>query len=220
MSIVAAVYTASAIVQPISEIFERKFPSHRLINIVDDGLIQDIIAGGGVSVATARRLLHCYMAGVDSGADVILNTCSSVGEVVAHAQSFVPIPIVRIDRPMVEAAVETGSSIAVLATLPTTLGPTVGLVKDVAREVGKEIGIVEGLADGAFQALISGDPKTHDKLIIQVARNAANDADVIVLAQGSMARMRDALADATGIQVYASPDSGIAALREYLDQSQ
>lgn len=216
MKTVAAVYTAQALVEPLSVVFSEELPDVRLINIVDGGLIQDIIRDGEVGVGAARRLLHCFMAAADAEADVILNTCSSVGDVVAPAARFVPCDIVRIDRPMAERAVREAARIGVLATLPTTLGPTVRLIEREAARAGRSVEVVEGLAEGAFQALTSGDPERHDELLVRTARTVAGDADLLALAQGSMARMEQQLAAATGKPVLSSPRSGVRALKALL----
>jgi hypothetical protein len=88
MATVAAVYTASAIVDPIKELFAEILPGCRLINIVDDSLIQDVIREGFVTPAVSQRLFYYYSAARETGAQVIFNTCSSVGEVADLARKF------------------------------------------------------------------------------------------------------------------------------------
>lgn len=220
MFTVGAVYTGPAIVEPLTKVFNEILPDSRLINLVDGALIGDVIAEGKVITGHARRLMHLYMTAVDGGADVILNTCSSVGDVVEPAKWFVPIPILRIDTPMAVAAIAEGKRIAVLATLPTTLAPTVRLVESEAAKAGKELEIVEGLAEGAFDALVNhGDPEKHDRLLMETALKAAKSADAFVLAQGSMARMEGTIAKETGKPVFSSIRSGIESLRAFKENN-
>lgn len=216
---VAALYTAPAIVDTVSKHFYERWPGVRLVNIIDSSLIQDVIAANEVTQAVERRLLHYYLACEHVGADVILNTCSSIGEATMRASRYVTLPIVNIDRAMAEKAVGAASTIAVLATLPTTLGPTMRLVESVAKEQDKEITIVDGLASGAFEALTSGDPEKHDRILAETATRVAQKADVVVLAQGSMARMADELAAKTGKQVFSSIALGIDSLKTYIGKS-
>ncbi len=218
MFTVGAVYTAEAIVGVVSDLFKQELPECRLINFVDSGLIPDIIRDGGVTVGTARRMLHCCMAAREAGVDVILNTCSSVGEVADHAQCFLTTPILKIDTPMAREAVASSTRIGVLATLPSTLTPTMNLVRHEAARAGKEVQIIDGLAEGAFEALTGGEPERHDHMLTETAARIAPRVDTIVLAQGSMARMQESLATETGRTVLASPRSGVVAVREYLEQ--
>ena len=112
--------------------------------------------------------------------------------------------------------VQMGDRVGVIATLPTTLGPTVRLVQRKADEIGKKVAVVEGLAKGAFEALMSGKAEEHDALILQTAKDIASQVDVIVLAQGSMAKMQEKLAEATGKPVLSSPRLGVQEVRDIL----
>jgi hypothetical protein len=105
-----------------------------------------------------------------------------------------------------------------MATLPTTLEPTKKLIGRFASELSKEVDIVEGLAEGAFQSLMNGDMETHDRLVLQTAIDNAGRADVFVLAQGSMARVQDAITEKTGNPVFTSPLSGTLEVKSLIKQ--
>lgn len=215
---VFAVHTALAMVEPVTQLFKEHLPEVKLNHIVDDSLIQEVIAHNTVTPAVAKRLLSCYHMAVDAGADLIFNTCSSIGEIAQMARHMVAIPILKIDDPMAADAVSRASRIGVLATLPTTLAPTVKLLQTMAFAQNKSIEIVEGLAEGAFQAVMSGDRDTHDNLILKASEAVAPKVDLIVLAQGSMARIQDKLEEITQKPVLSSPLSGTLGVKEYIKQ--
>ncbi|ULO06175.1 aspartate/glutamate racemase family protein [Paenibacillus sp. 19GGS1-52] len=217
MKTVVAVYTGQGLADPLKAIFKELLPDIRLVNIIDDSLIGDVVQAGEVPPGVARRLVQYFHNGEELGADVILNTCSSVGEVADAARQLIGVPIVKIDDLMAAKAVEGYSRIAVLATLPSTLAPTMRLIRSKAKEAGKEVTLVNGLAAGAFDALVSGKPADHDAILLRTAIEAAEHADVIVLAQGSMARMEQALEVATGKPVLSSPRFGVQQVKELLD---
>ncbi len=216
---VVAVHTAMALVEPITELFREHLPEVKLNHIADDSLIQEVIAHNEVTPAVRKRLFAYYHAADDAGADLIFNTCSSVGEVAEAGRLFVPVPILRIDEPMAIRAVKTGKRLGVLATLHTTLAPTVALLKKKAKERKREIEIVEGLAQGAFQAVMAGDREKHDKLIMEAAEKIKGKVDMFVLAQGSMARMEKQLANKTRKSVLSSPLSGVLGIKDYLSKN-
>lgn len=218
MRTVAAFFTAQAIVEPITRLFADIVPGCRLINIIEDAMIQDVIRAGRVTPEIARRLIRYYLAAQDTGADLVFNTCSSIGDVAIVARSLVNIPIVKIDDGMAAEAVRTGARVGVLATLPTTLAPTVRLVKAQAEKAGRSVTVVEGLAQGAYEALVGREPEKHDALVTVAAEQVAQQADVIVLAQGSMARMEEALATKTGKPVLSSPRRGVLEVKEILER--
>jgi Asp/Glu/hydantoin racemase len=218
MKTVVAVYTGQGLADPLKSIFTQVMPDYRLINIIDDGLIHDVIREGEVTKAITRRLIGYYRQAADMGADLILNTCSSVGEVVDLARPMIDIPIVKIDESMADEAVSRYARIGVIATLPSTLQPTVRLIRSRAAKLGRDVNVTEGLAEGAYLALINGQPEEHDRLIMEAAEKTAASCDALVLAQGSMARMEKALAERIGKPVFSSPRLGLLAVKAELER--
>ncbi|QQE77965.1 aspartate/glutamate racemase family protein [Alicyclobacillus sp. SO9] len=217
MKTVVAIYTGQGLAEPLQAAFNEMISGGRLVNVIDDGLIHDVNNSGGVTPKIVRRLLRYYENAEEMGADVILNTCSSVGEIATVGRTAVSVPIVRIDEAMAEDAVRKFSRIGVIATLPSTLQPTKELLRTKALELEKSVTLVEGLASGAYQALIEGNSEKHDEGIVHVAKGLAKQVDLVVLAQASMARMQDELEQQTGIPVLSSLRSGLAAVKSVLE---
>lgn len=205
MKTIVAVYTGQGLSGPLQAIFKEALPECRFINLIDDSIISDVVKAGEVTKAVSRRLLQYFHISEEIGADIILNTCSSVGEVVALSQPMIEKTIVRIDEAMAVEAVSKYEKIGVIATLPTTLNPTIRLLKSQAEKLGKTVSVTEGLAEGAYHALINGSPEEHDNLIVKAAEKLSSKVDCIVLAQGSMMRMERQLAEVTGKVVLSSP---------------
>lgn len=216
MTKVVCVHTAMALVEPLTKVFHEIIPEVQVEHIAESSLIKEVIANNAVTPAVRRRLLDYYNAAADSGADIIFNTCSSVGDIADMAAGISRVPVFRIDKPMAEIAVRHAKRIGVISTLPTTLDPTCRLLLNCAKEAGTEVELVEGLADGAFAAGQSGDGETHDRLIAEAAQKIADKVDLFVLAQGSMARMEQRLSELTGKPVLSSPVTGVKGLRKHL----
>ena len=90
-----------------------------------------------------------------------------------------------------------------VATLPSTLNPTVDLIR---RQGTDDIEVTAKLCEGAFEAVISGDAATHDKIVAAGILELVSQVDVIVLAQASMARVISALpVDKVTVPVLSSP---------------
>ena len=213
---VVCVHTAMALVEPLTKTFAELLPEVNVNHIADSSLIKEVIANNAVTPAVRRRLLAYYNAAADAGADVVFNTCSSVGDVADYGDIYARIPVFRIDRPMAAEAVVKADRIGVISTLPTTLDPTCRLLLGEAAKADRKVTLVEGLADGAFAAGQSGDGATHDRLIAEAAQRIADKVDMFVLAQGSMARMEQRLSEMTGKPVLSSPVLGVLGLRKFL----
>ncbi|TAL93165.1 MAG: Asp/Glu racemase [Paraburkholderia sp.] len=215
MTTIAVIHTGPVTVQPIKDQISEQIPGARVINIVDDSLLNDVRTAGHLTREVASRI-HSYMANAQAmNVDIILNACSSVGEAVDSVRSFVSTPIVKIDEAMAEEASSIGRRIGVVATVSTTLEPTVRLIKRKANELGRTIEVTERIAEGAFEALLSGNAAQHDEIVKNTISALAGEVDVVVLAQVSMARLVPLLKDVR-VPVLSSPRSGVAALKQAL----
>ena len=188
----------------------KRYPSVEILNYQDPSILAEVREHGYVTAGAAARLVGMYMQAVSDGADAVLNCCSSVGEVADAAQDigrYTGIPIVRIDEEMCREAARLGKRVGVLATLPTTLEPTKNTVSRVAREMNRHVELVDGLVD-AFGA----DQDKFKALLCGKAAEIADQVDVILLAQGSMAYAEDAIHEKIGKPVLSSPRFGAQAL--------
>ncbi|HEV2436678.1 MAG TPA: aspartate/glutamate racemase family protein [Verrucomicrobiae bacterium] len=203
------VHTSAALVPVFAQLCKAKLPDVEVFNIADDSLVKGIMAAGSLTAQISRRVAGYLESAELAGADYILVTCSSIGPAVEAASKLIGVPVLRVDQPMADQAVQTGKRIGVIATLRTTLAPTTDLVRRRAQAAGKDIQITSRLCEGAFDALMSGDAAKHDAMVADALKNLAKQTDVIVLAQASMARVVDGLAEADKrIPILASP--GIA----------
>jgi Asp/Glu/hydantoin racemase len=206
----ALVHTSATLVPMFTQLCKQKLPNVDTFNIADDSLVRACAAAGALTPAIARRVASHIAAAEAAGADAILVTCSSIGPAVEAAAFFTGVPLLRVDQPMADQAVRTGTRIGVIATLPTTLNPTTDLVRRRAALTNKSIEVTAQLVEYAFDALMAGDTAKHDALIATALRQLATKSDVIVLAQASMARVVDALPESDkSIPIFASPPIAI-----------
>lgn len=217
MQTLALLHTSPTLSPMFNELTARIIPGVRVLHFVDESLIKNTIASGRLEKSTMRRLIDLVGSTFDAGADVTLVTCSSIGPAVDVAIQLHDQPVLRVDRPMAEAAAATGQRIGVLATLSTTLKPTADLVRRVAEEQGKQIEIVEHICEGAFDAVMAGDGATHDRIVGLGLTEAMKGMDAIVLAQASMARVLATLPEgAVSAPVFSSPELGVERARDVL----
>ncbi len=198
-----------------TEIYRNLGKTVELMNYEDPSILAEVREAGYVTAPAAARLTAMFMQATADGADVILNCCSSVGEAADAAMSigkFTGVPIVRIDEEMCREAVRLGKKIGVLATLPTTLEPTKNTILRVAREMGARVTLVDGLVDGAFGL----DQEQFRQVLSDKAGQIADQVDVILLAQGSMAYVESELEKEYHKPVLSSPRFGAAALKRAL----
>ena len=108
----------------------------------------------------------------------------------------------------IESAIEAGADMVIIAC---------SSVGEVAQEAdAKDPRIVSCVAEGAYEALNAGDSAKHDALITEAAKKLAKEADVILLAQGSMARLEEPLNKVIPVPVLSSPKNCALAVKKAL----
>lgn len=213
----ALIHTSATLVPVFQQLTKARLPTVETFNIVDDSLVRQIGAKGGITEDIAARVAAYIASAASGGADCILVTCSSIGPAVEAAAASVHVPVLRVDQPMADRAVQTGRRIGVIATLPTTLNPTADLVRRRAALAGKSVELTARLCEGAFEALMAGDAERHDSIVASALRELSRQVDVIVLAQASMARVVDTLSESDRrVPILASPPLAVEHLATVL----
>lgn len=217
MSTVFAFHTAALMIEQVKSLFDQYLPEVILYNMLDDSILPEILKEERVTGNVAKRIKKYFQSATDAGADLIFNTCSSVGDVIPMVQPEVSVPIIQIDHAMAEKVVYEADNIGILATLPSTLDPTKKLLLKTASKNKKKIHLVSGLAEGAFDALKAGNRLMHDKMIMNTAEKISVQCDIFVLAQGSMAHLEEQLQKLTQKKVFSSTRLGVLAVKSTLE---
>jgi Asp/Glu/hydantoin racemase len=201
----------------MSDLLDEILPDVRLINLVDDSLLPDVMEAGEVTQPVKERMKLLFEAGEAAGADAIFSVCSSLGPGTDFAKPFVSIPVVKIDDAMALRAAESGTRIGVMATVPTTLGPTCDLIQQKADSLDKKIEVTPCLVQGAFEKLMGGSKDEHDRMVCAAAKDLSASVDIIAFAQASMTRLAPRISGDTGLDVFTSPRLGIEYVKTVLD---
>ncbi|MDR1710236.1 MAG: aspartate/glutamate racemase family protein [Candidatus Accumulibacter sp.] len=193
---------------------EGRLPGVRVDFITDSSLLPEIRRAGKPTQPVIRRMTLYAMAAEAMGADLILNSCSTVGEVADVYAKVISIPVVKIDDAMAREAAGLGGRIALIATLPTTLGPSRRAIERYAQAAGRRIEFTECLDQLAWEALAAGDAKRHNEILIEsIRRLDAGGYNAIVMAQVSMRALLPAL-EGTKTPILCSFYSGLDAVVE------
>lgn len=202
----ALLHTSPVHVPVFDALRDADHPGLVLRHVVREELLTRAGARGPEAVADEVEALVAET--VAEGADAVLCTCSTIGAVAESAGVALGVPVLRVDRPMAASAVRAGR-VTVLATLASTLAPTRALLAEEAVRAGLPAADVRTvLVAGAWERFAAGDVDGCLDLVAAAA-DAVTDADVIVLAQGSMAGAADRTT--TRVPVLSSPRPGLAA---------
>jgi len=208
-------HASRAAVDCVAEYYAAQAPEFEFTHLLDDGVMRTLKARDWPR-AGKRLLAMAEDARREYGASQAVLTCSAYPtKELAELKAASPIPMFKIDEPMARAAVHASPRIGILSTFPATKDTARDLLQDAARSEGREVELVELLDAEALQALLQGDRETHDTRFFDACRNLASQKiGVLVLAQVSMARLRDEAARITGVPVFESLSTSLAALRQ------
>lgn len=154
--------------------------------------------------------------------DAILITCSTMNRsypAVLEAMKPYNIPVIQIDRPIMERAVTHGGKTLVIATHGPTVASTQALLRETAAERNMTIDFSGETVEAAWYRLADGDVQAHNELLAQAIRihQQTEKIDSVVLAQLSMTvfllSYPDPLAE-FGIPVFTSGQCGFERVAE------
>jgi len=156
--------------------------------------------------------------------DAILITCSTMNRsypAVVEAMEDYNIPVIQIDRPMMESAVRHGGKTLVIATHGPTVASTQALLKETAAELGASIAFIGETVEEAWHRLAEGDVRGHNELLAETiqAVQKREQIDSVVLAQLSMTVFLLSYPDPVaefGIPVFTSGQCGFERVAEIL----
>lgn len=215
LGIIHAALISSKSVQPyIDEII----PDVNVVHVVDDTIQNTNFAcKPGVipknnlfKFATYAHFLE------EAGVDLIMLACSTFNRAVECARPMINTPLLQIDRPMMDLAVEQGRRIGLLATVPTTVPASERLLRLAAADKGRQIEVETVLCSEAFEAIKNGDVDRHNNMLIEQIDRLAEKVDAIVMAQVSMSALEPMLTDVK-VPVFNSGRTGFEKAREILN---
>ena len=210
MTSIGFLHTSPVHVERFERLVAESAPDVEVVTVVDEVLLDrarshglaDLILIGGL----ADRLAQL------AEVDVVVCTCSTIGGLAEEIGAAAGLAVARVDRAMAEGAVAIGGRIAVVAAVASTVGPTVELLETVATANGADVTIDVVEVAGAWDRFEAGDLAGYESAVAEVVRACATDADVVVLAQASMASVADRDDVATlDTPVLTSPRAAVAA---------
>lgn len=210
---VALIHASQASMAPAEAAFGDEFPEAELWHLLDSRLVTDADAAGGLTDGLRARMSTLIQYAVDGGADAVQLSCSMFGPVAYDAAVRQPVTVLASDQAMFDhIAGLRPARVVVLASLSPAAADSARRLGDwlAAAEVTSEIESVA--VNGAAAAASAGDLDELTRIMAAAAVTAAESADVIVLAQYSLAPAMSGIAAAVEVPVLSAPHLAAGAL--------
>lgn len=211
MKKIAVIHTTPVTIAAMKKEIINLDSSVEVINFLDDSMLPEINKKETITSDVTYRLHTLMNMAQVAGADAILCACSSIGGVFEEGKEILSIPVFRIDEPMANQAAGY-KKVAVAATLKSTILPTTELIRRKAKANGNEIKIETKIIENVGGLLSEGKEKEYDSIVLKELEKLAENNDIVVLAQASMARAISDIPEERKSKFLTSPQSGVAAM--------
>ncbi|MCM2389565.1 aspartate/glutamate racemase family protein [Streptomyces albipurpureus] len=212
----ALLHTSPVHVPVFDTLRDQDHPGVELLHLVHQDLLDRAVTEGADAVGP--QVAEVLAGAVAQGATAILCTCSTLGAIAEASASELGVPVLRVDRPMAAVAARS-RRIAVVAALHSTVEPTAALITDEVTRSPRPMataGQADGgpqlrtvLVEGAWERFQTGDRDGYLDAVAAAVDEIGPAADVIVLAQASMADVAERVT--TSVPVLSSPRPGLRA---------
>ena len=214
---IALIHATRLAIDPIEAAAKELWPEAETVTILEEGLSIDRARTRELTSDLRDRIVGLSKYAEGLGSDGVLFTCSAFGQAIEDAADASPVPVMKPNEAMFAEAFDYGDRSVMIYTFK----PSAAGMEDEFREVSKGLRpsatIRSVFCEGALAAKREGDEETHDRLIAETAATI-EDADVILLAQFSMAGAAAAVRARTDTPVLTSPESAIREMQRRIDK--
>ena len=203
-------------IEPVQKAFAEHWPEAGLVNLLDDSLSSDRALTKELTEAMIDRFVSFGRYAHSTGADGILVTCSAFGPAIEQMAAELPVPVLKPNEAMFQAAVANGSNIAMVATFAPAVITMEAEFAEYVAEVGSSAKLTTILVEPAMTALRKGDAGTHNRLIAERAPDL-EAFDTVMLAHFSTSRAETALSERLSVPVLSAPGAAVERMRMLIE---
>jgi len=181
------VHALSPNVRLFNELTSKIMPDVEVIHLVDEGLPS--LSDKQYHSRVVRRLGVLSAFAAESGAEIVMLTCTAFGRLAEEVKDIVNIPVLAVLEIVADEAMELADCIGILGTHPGTLVSASEIIQEQAGIRGKKVEVKTSLCEGAFDALKREDWATHDSIVLKHLNKLMDDVKVLVIPQPSIERV-------------------------------
>lgn len=205
-------HTTQSHIERFTPLLKAAHKSSEIEQIVEEDLLRAAETSGGLTLEIKQRILSIFDNQIESGVEVILVTCSTLGGIAEEYPNYKGCKILRIDEALAELSIATADNLAIICAVETTLDPTEKLFLETAARLGKyETKVTMHLVPDAWDHFLNGDIHAYESSIAEYITAQCQSAEAIILAQASMSDVEKLLKDENR-PILSSPALGIKAL--------
>lgn len=209
---IALIHGTTAAIAPSVDALSAEFAEAEAWNILDDRLLPDTDAAGGLTDPLARRMEALIDLVLREGAAGVLLTCSMYASV-AHRTSA-SVPVLAPDEAAFEAVRTAGyGTVLLVASFESATRDSTDRLRSHLADEGSPTRVVGMTVPDAFRATKAGDVDALGRALVDAIRGETDRVDAVILGQFSLAPAAARLAEETGLPVISGPQAAARMLR-------
>jgi len=203
-------------VRLFNELTSEIMPNVEVVHLVDEGLPS--LSGEQFRERVVRRLRTLASFAEESGAEVVMFTCTAFGRLSDEVKVAVSVPVLAVLEVIVDEAMDLSDCFGILGTHPDTVAYASQIIEEQAALRGKKVEVKTSLCPGAFDALRHEDWDTHDRIVLEHLNQLMEKVKLIVIPQPSIERVMKQVPPASRkIPIMSSAHLSVQRLKEKLD---
>ena len=204
-------------IDPIMEIAAKEYPDMQILNFVNENLLDHANRVGGVDDFGRHQFSQLFEMALESELDGIVIACTLFSACAEELGKDCKIPVIGIDRPMIEKSIEDSSRIGIVATTAASGPAAERKLLSYAESVGKSVEISQEIVTEAMSRRKEGKIEEHNRIVAEAAKRLKDrGCEIVILAQITMACASEA-AEALGVSVLTSPKTGLEQIRKLVE---
>lgn len=213
---VGMVHAGCSNAQVFKKLIAEIMPDTEVIHLVDEGI--PAMSAKPLHKDVVRRLGRLATSAKESGAEMVLLTCTAFGRLAEEVQEIAHVPVISVLELVIDEAAKLGGRVGILATHPGTLESAAEMLREQAAN--KRVEVMPMLCKGGFDALKVEDWDTHDRLVLTCLKELIEKTDVVVIPQPSIERVVKQLTHpARKVRIFPSARFSVERFKEKLDSS-
>ena len=213
---VVMIHAIAESIAPVNTAFGEVFPEAEIVNLLDEGLFLDF--DDHITPALRRRMsgLICY--GAEHGADAVGLACSVYAPVVDSACDLVDVPVVSSYGPVVEEALDKGTRVGLIASVPATIRDAEYYLRRSATARGVELEVFPALAEDLIPVIRNEGVAGLERRLVEEVEKLAPHVDLVVLGQFSFAAAYTQVSEKATVPVLSAPHSSARLLKRLVTE--